>query len=283
MTKRILPKIEVSALTFDDRSTFEPEPIALEQWKPLAAKDDKDDDRIININQEIGQRWDGSGITLSLIQGRLKKMGSGGVTVNINSPGGSYFEGLAIYNALREFDGEVTARVLGVAASAASVIAMASDELQVAKAGFLMVHNSWGMALGNRHDMRKVAEDLSENDRIMAGIYHDRTGLSMDEIRGFMDNETFFSGEQAVELGFADGLLDSDKVETVDEGEGEASLRRLELALARDGMSRSERRSLLSDLFSDTPRAVQAVTPCADGTVKPCADDINNALKTFFN
>lgn len=87
-------------------------------------------------------------------------MGGENVTVNINSPGGDMFEGLAIYNLLREYSGKVTVKVLGIAASAASIIAMAGDEIQIGRGAFLMIHNCWIVMIGNRHDLAKAAIDI---------------------------------------------------------------------------------------------------------------------------
>src|SRR5690606_4149771 len=95
-------------------------------------------ERTSSIHDVIGQDfWTGEGVTARRIAGALRALGKGPVTVNINSPGGDLFEGLAIYNLLREHNGEVTVKVLGLAASAASVVAMAGDTVQVARAGFL--------------------------------------------------------------------------------------------------------------------------------------------------
>ncbi|KLB48562.1 peptidase, partial [Xanthomonas euvesicatoria] len=104
------------------------------------------------------------GVTARRVAGALRAMGKGPVTVNVNSPGGDMFEGLAIYNLLREHDGEITVKVLGLAASAASIIAMAGDTVQIARAGFLMIHNAWVMAVGNRNDLIEVADTLKPFD-----------------------------------------------------------------------------------------------------------------------
>ena len=175
-----------------------------------------EDERTLNITDEIGDRGDGRGVTVNFVRGALRRMGRGDITVNINSKGGDYFSGLAIFNMLREHDGAVNANVIGIAASAASVIAMASDTLRVAKAGFLMIHNSHAIAIGNRHDMQSVADLLEQFDGAMAGIYAERTGIDQKKIAALMDAETFLAGEKAVEMKFADELLASDYVESAE-------------------------------------------------------------------
>src|SRR5690606_26247503 len=129
----------------------------------------------------------------------LRAMGAGPVTVNVNSPGGDMFEGLAIYNLLREHEGEVTVKVLGLAASAASIIAMAGDTVQIARAGFLMIHNCWVVAQGNRHDLREYAEMMEPFDAAMADIYSARTGLDATEVQKQLDAESWINGSAAIE------------------------------------------------------------------------------------
>ncbi|WP_034085582.1 head maturation protease, ClpP-related, partial [Pseudomonas aeruginosa] len=111
------------------------------------------------------------------IAGALRAIGGDvDVTVNINSPGGDVFEGLAIYNLLREHKGKVTVNIIGLAASAASFIAMAGDEIRIGRAAFLMIHNAWLIAMGNRNDLREIADWLEPFDMTLADIYAQRTG-----------------------------------------------------------------------------------------------------------
>lgn len=115
-------------------------PLAFDRWNP-AIKASDENDNTIGIYDPIGyDYWDDSGVTAKRISAALRSLDGADVVVNINSPGGDVFEGLAIYNLLREYKGHVTVRVLGVAASAASFIAMAADEIQIARAGFFMIH-----------------------------------------------------------------------------------------------------------------------------------------------
>lgn len=222
---------------------------ALARWNPgVRAADDTD--RTIGIYDVIGQDyWTGEGVTAKRIAAALRSIGAGPVTVNINSPGGDMFEGFAIYNLLREHPGEVTVKVLGLAASAASVIAMAGDTVQMSRASFLMIHNAWVIAAGNRNDLREIADFLEPFDRAMADIYAARTGIDADTIGEMLDAETWLGGSDAIAQGFADELLASDQI-----AEGEkanaAAVRRLEAALRASGMSRSEAMRLISEFKS---------------------------------
>src|SRR5690606_18131373 len=190
------------------------------------------------------------GVTAKHIAGALRSLGKGPVTVNVNSPGGDLFEGLAIYNLLREHEGEVTVKVLGLAASAASIIAMAGDTIQIARAGFFMVHNAWIIALGNRHDLREFADWLEPFDAAMADIYVARTGQDTEAIQKLLDAESWIGGSAAIEQGFADELLPSDQVKQADAKASVAAARRVEASLRASGMPKSEAMRLISELKS---------------------------------
>ena len=227
-------------------------PLALERWNPnIQASSNDDIDTTINILDPIGYDWwSDSGVTAKRISAALSKMNGADVTVNINSPGGDVFEGLTIYNLLREYEGHVTVRVLGLAASAASFIAMAADEVQIARAGFFMIHNAWTVSAGNRNDMREMADFLEEIDDTIADIYHVRTNSKIDDLKGQMDKESWINGKNAVAQGFADSFLDSDVVEenTSNKSHERIAAHKVDLIMAKAGIPRSERRNLLKDL-----------------------------------
>jgi ATP-dependent protease ClpP protease subunit len=235
---------------------WELKPQALERWAPdlMAAADPVDN--TISMFDPIGQDfWTGEGVTTKRIAAALRTIGpKNDVTVLLNSPGGDVFEGLSIYNLLRDHKGSVTVKVLGLAASAASIIAMAGDEVLVARAGFLMIHNTWAVAVGNRNDLRDMADTLEPIDAAMASIYTARTGLETKAVQKMMDAETWIGGAAAVDQGFADGFLPADAV-TKDKGKasaGRAADHRLYVALAKAGMPRGERLALINEYKSGT-------------------------------
>jgi ATP-dependent protease ClpP protease subunit len=213
---------------------------------------DEEKERTISVYDVIGyDYWTGDGVTAKRIAGALRSLGKGPVTVNVNSPGGDLFEGLAIYNLLREHDGEVTVKVLGLAASAASVVAMAGDKVQIARAGFFMVHNGWVIAMGNRHDLREVGDWLEPFDAAMADIYAARSGGEAKAMAKLMDAETWLGGSAAIEKGFADELLPSDQTGDSDKTKASVSaVRRLEVALRAGGMPKNEAMRLISEMKS---------------------------------
>lgn len=182
-------------------------PVALERWNP-SIRAANEDEYSISIFDPIGfDPWTGEGVTAKRIAAALRTLDGADVTVNINSPGGDMFEGLAIYNLLREYSGKVVVKVLGLAASAASIIAMAGDEVRIARAGFLNIHNCWVVAMGNRYDLMEMAERLAPFDQAMADIYAARTGAPQDAMQKLMNADSWIAGSAAVEQGFADGLL----------------------------------------------------------------------------
>lgn len=130
------------------------------------------------------------------------------IRVEINSPGGDVFDGIAIYNALRTHPAHVTTRVDGIAASIASVIAQAGDTRIMLGASQMMIHNAWGMTVGDHRDHDEMRALLEQQDDIIAGIYASRSGGSREYFRTLMDAETWLSDERAVAEGLADELVD---------------------------------------------------------------------------
>ncbi|NYH39249.1 UNVERIFIED_ORG: ATP-dependent protease ClpP protease subunit [Pantoea agglomerans] len=243
----------------------------------------KSDDNSISVFDVIGADWYGDGVTASRIAAALRSIGGADVTVNINSPGGDMFEGLAIYNLLREYEGKVTVKVLGLAASAASIIAMAGDEVQIGRGAFLMIHNCWVYAMGNRHDLQQIAADMVPFDKAMNDIYGARTGLDAATIDAMMDAETYIGGSDAVEKGFADRLLSADEIADGDDSPA-AALRKLDAMLAKTDAPRSERRKLLKALTGGKPgaAAIPEGMPGATDEINPeNIAQLKNALAAF--
>jgi len=166
----------------------------------------------IEILGEIGESmWSAEFTTAKMVKDSLKAIGKAPVLVTINSPGGDAFEGIAIYNLLREHGSKVTVNVLGLAASAASIIAMAGDTIKMGAAAQMMIHSSHGLVMGNQSDMREFADLLDSIDRSVAGLYAARSGKAEPEVLAMMQKETWLTAAQAVEEGFADIAVADDK------------------------------------------------------------------------
>ena len=163
---------------------------------------------VLRIDGEIagdGWGWDDSATEPRAFRALLKPLSD--VVVEINSPGGDVFAAADIYSALMDHPGHVTVRVTGIAASAASVIAMAGKQVLISPAGYIMIHDPWTYAIGNARDMEKEARTLREIAEGIVEAYQLKTGLPSDEIRRMMEDETFMNASRAIELGFADGYL----------------------------------------------------------------------------
>lgn len=150
-----------------------------------------------------------------------------GVTLHlrINSPGGDVFEAEAMAVAIRQHPGKTVAHIDGLAASAATRVASAAQEVEIAAGGFYMIHNAWSFALGNKHDMTATAALLDKVDGTIVADYARRTGATPEQIAAWMDAETWFTAQEAVDNKFADRL-----VEPADSKAGNATARQFNLA-----------------------------------------------------
>jgi len=224
----------------------------------FAAAPDAAADATISIFDVIGEDgWTGGGVTAKRISAALRSIGNRDVIVRINSPGGDMFEGIAIYNLLRTHPAKVTVEVLGWAASAASIIAMAGDVIRMGLGSFMMVHNAWGLVIGNRHDLREAASLFEQFDAALADIYEARTGMDRVGIERLMDAETFMTAAQAVEYGFADAVDDGVAAPSGDAKSTDRrlmALRQTEAALAKAGFTRTMRSEMLSELIGSATR-----------------------------
>lgn len=223
------------------------------------------DDNVITMFDMIGyDPWSGGGITAKGVASQLRAIGDRPVEVQINSPGGDMFEGIAIYNVLREHSQPISVKIMGMAASAASIIAMAGDTIEIGAASFIMIHNCWVVAIGNRHDMKETADWLAPFDQAMVDVYAARTGSDAKEVAQWMDAETYMSGSLAVDRGFADDLLPADQVavdETAKASDREINdVRALELTLLAAGHSRTEARARINKIKGKPDAAADPAT-----------------------
>lgn len=145
--------------------------------------------------------------------------GTGNITVWINSPGGDVFAAAQIYNLLMEYKGDVTVKIDALAASAASVIAMAGTKVLMSPVSLMMIHNPMTIAIGDSREMQKAGEMLDEVKESILNAYEIKTGLNRTKLSHLMDGESWFNAKKAVELGFADGIL-GDKEKTEDAAGG---------------------------------------------------------------
>lgn len=225
---------------------------------------------VIDLYDEIGY-W---GTNARSFRSRLKDA-SGDITLRINSPGGDVFDGIAIYNDLLAYDGKVKVEVVGLAASIASIIAMAGDEITIADNAMFMIHNAWTIGIGNRHDMADVAAVLTKIDDALARTYAARTTTGIRAIKQMMDDETWLTAKEAKEAGFATAVGVSaepkarfdlsvfgsvpDSLKWRDDGTDEPPTKRdMERALTQDaGWSRSKARAALRSVETSENEPLQ--------------------------
>jgi ATP-dependent protease ClpP protease subunit len=247
----------------------------LARWAEMPLATASDTDTTISMFDVIGEdSWTGGGVTVNRISAALRSIDNRDVTVRINSPGGDMFEGIAIYNLLRAHPAKVTVEVLGWAASAASIIAMAGDDIRMGLGSFMMVHNAWGVVIGNRNDMRNAATLFDQFDAAIVDIYQARTDLPRAEIEQLMDAESVMTAAQAVESGFADAVDDgmttsSSRTKNIDRRL--RARRQTEAALARAGFSRTIRSEMLSELIGSTVRDAGRLSAARDAGIDEAA------------
>ena len=183
-------------------------------WNWLDVKNEADtpEERVLEINGEIAsESWFDDDVTPKLFKDELLS-GNGPITIWLNSPGGDCIAASQIYSMLMDYAGEVTIKIDGIAASAASVIAMAGTKVLMAPTALMMIHNPMTMAWGDKSEMTKAIEMLDEVKESIVNAYEIKTGMSRAKISHLMDSETWMNANKAIELGFADDTLKDEKL-----------------------------------------------------------------------
>lgn len=176
-------------------------------WTNQALTETESEQRILTLNGTIAEEsWFDDDITPQLFREELNA-GSGDITVWINSPGGDCVAAAQIYNMLMDYRGSVTVKIDGIAASAASVIAMAGTRVLVSPVSMLMIHNPATMAMGDAAEMQKAIAMLDEVKESIINAYEIKTGMSRAKLSHLMDAETWMDAHTAVDLGFADEIM----------------------------------------------------------------------------
>jgi ATP-dependent Clp protease protease subunit len=184
------------------------------QWFTVNKKADEKTAEIFIYDQIGVDFWTGEGVTPKSFISELRDIEKThkSLDLRINSPGGFVHDGFTIYNALKQSPLEINVYIDGLAASAAAFIAMAGNKIYMPKSAELMIHNAWGMVIGDAEDMKKEAAHLESLNSMIMDIFVERTGKDKAAISSMMNSETWMSGEKAVELGFADELLEESTI-----------------------------------------------------------------------
>ena len=176
-------------------------------WNWTVTDNDEKMERILTLSGVIAEEsWFDDEVTPEIFRDELMS-GEGDITVWINSPGGDCIAAAQIYNMLLEYKGNVTIKIDGIAASAASVVSMAGNKVIMSPVSMLMIHNPMTMAAGDTTEMKKAISMLTEVKESIINAYELKTGMSRDKIAKLMDAETWMDANKAVELGFADEIL----------------------------------------------------------------------------
>ena len=166
--------------------------------------------RTLLLDGEISdETWWGDEVTPQIFRSELNAA-EGDIDLWINSPGGDCYAAAQIYNMLMEYPGEVTVKIDGIAASAASVVAMAGSTVEMSPVATIMIHNPMTISIGDTHEMERTISFLAEIKESIINAYEIKTGLSRAKISRLMDAETWMNAKKAVELGFADSVLYAD-------------------------------------------------------------------------
>ena len=186
-------------------------------WKNQTVQDSKTDaettERVLELNGTIAEEsWFDDDVTPQLFKEELNA-GNGDITVWINFPGGDCVAAAQIYNMLSNYAGKVTVKIDGIAASAASVIAMAGDTVLVSPVSMMMIHNPATIAWGDSAEMQKAVAMLDEVKESIINAYEIKTGLDRKKLSKLMDAETWMDANSAVEYGFADGIMQRNTAE----------------------------------------------------------------------
>lgn len=175
--------------------------------------DEEKGESVLTIYGDIGESFWWDSTSAVDVDNALKEAGSNNIIVNLNSPGGDAFDGIAIYNRLKNHPGKVTIHIDGWACSAASVIAMAGDEVIMGAGAMMMIHEASNIVWGSKNDFRKQADLLEKLEDGIIDIYMQKANVSRDDIRQKVDDETWFSANDALEIGFATATATSSTVE----------------------------------------------------------------------
>lgn len=177
----------------------------------IHGKDPADDEATIYVYDAIGGWW--GGVDAQEFVKELAGIKAGTIHLRINSPGGDVFDARAMQTALRQHKAKVIAHIDGLAASAATYLALGADEVEMAEGGFFMIHNAWGFTIGNVNDHLEAAAMLEKVDGSIRADYSRKTGKPDDEVRALMDAETWMTAAEALEAGFIDRVFEAEAPE----------------------------------------------------------------------
>nr|DAL52227.1 MAG TPA_asm: Putative ATP dependent Clp protease [Caudoviricetes sp.] len=260
----------------------------LNRITPVIKNEVTDSEHILTLSGVVAKDsifdYDGDLINMKTISDSLESIGNRKLLIKLNSYGGDAFEGIEIYNYLKSLKNKVVVEVTSIAASAASIIAMGADEIRMSNGSQLMIHEASTFAVGTKSEMQKTLNALKSMDNSIVDIYHERTGLDKTEILQLMEEETWFTSEEAVKHKFADNVITNKGGDNVAKHTKNDIAKRIVAMLNEEDLDEVEETEVeevdYSKQIKDIERRLDALEKRVNETVEETTE--NNSSRFFF-
>lgn len=258
----------------------------LNRITPVIKNEVTDSEHILTLSGVVAKDsifdYDGDLINIKTISDSLESIGNRKLLIKLNSYGGDAFEGIEIYNYLKSLKNKVVVEVTSIAASAASIIAMGADEIRMSNGSQLMIHEASTFAVGTKSEMQKTLNALKSMDNSIVDIYHEKTGLDKTEILQLMEEETWFTSEEAVKYKFADNVITTKGGDSVAKHTKNDIAKRIVAMLNEEEVEETEVEEVdYSKQIKDIERRLDALEKRVNETVEEETTE-NNSSRFFF-
>lgn len=261
----------------------------LNRITPVIKNEVTDSEHILTLSGVVAKDsifdYDGDLINMKNISDSLESIGNRKLLIKLNSYGGDAFEGIEIYNYLKSLKNKVVVEVTSIAASAASIIAMGADEIRMSNGSQLMIHEASTFAVGTKSEMQKTLNALKSMDNSIVDIYHEKTGLDKTEILQLMEEETWFTSEEAVKHKFADNVITTKGGNSVAKHTKNDIAKRIVAMLNEEDLDEVEETEVEEEIdyskqIKDIERRLDALEKRVNETVEETTE--NNSSRFFF-
>lgn len=259
----------------------------LNRITPIIKNEVTDSEHILTLSGVVAKDsifdHDGDLINMKTISDSLNSIGNRKLLIKLNSYGGDAFEGIEIYNYLKSLKNKVVVEVTSIAASAASIIAMGADEIRMSNGSQLMIHEASTFAVGTKSEMQKTLNALKSMDNSIVDIYHEKTGLDKTEILQLMEEETWFTSEEAVKYKFADNVITTKGGDSVAKHTKNDIAKRIVAMLNEEEIEETEVEEEIdySKQIKDIERRLDALEKRVNETIEEETTE-NNSSRFFF-
>lgn len=259
----------------------------LNRITPVIKNEVTDSEHILTLSGVVAKDsifdHDGDLINMKAISDSLESIGNRKLLIKLNSYGGDAFEGIEIYNYLKSLKNKVVVEVTSIAASAASIIAMGADEIRMSNGSQLMIHEASTFAVGTKSEMQKTLNALKSMDNSIVDIYHEKTGLDKTEILQLMEEETWFTSEEAVKYKFADNVITTKGGDSVAKHTKNDIAKRIVAMLNEEEVEETEVEEEIdySKQIKDIERRLDALEKRVNETIEEETTE-NNSSRFFF-